>query len=68
MISFGFSGSFIEFYWVICEFLIWGWWLFGIDLVYGSIGRGYIKNLNCFGIFIGVDLVLFDGRKFIGSV
>jgi lipoate-protein ligase A len=36
-------------------------------LHYGSAGRGYIHNPNCFGTATGADLVLADGTKLIGS-
>ncbi|MBD2137071.1 lipoate--protein ligase family protein [Anabaena sp. FACHB-1237] len=51
----------------ICQFLITGWRSLGFDLNYGQAGRGYIHNPNCFGTATGADLILPDGRKFIGS-
>ena len=50
-----------------CEFLIQGGRSLGIDLAYGTAGRGYIQNPNCFGTATGADLVLPNGRKLIGS-
>ncbi|MFQ4140999.1 biotin/lipoate A/B protein ligase family protein [Chlorogloeopsis sp. ULAP02] len=63
----GLSGNRIEIYQKICEFLIQGWRQLGIDLDYGSAGRGYIHNHNCFGTATGADLVTADGCKLIGS-
>lgn len=51
----------------ICEFLIRGWRSLGIDLAYGTAGRGYIHNPNCFGTATAADLVTADGSKLIGS-
>jgi len=39
----------------------------GIELHYGSTGRGYIHNPNCFGTATNADLVTSDGHKLIGS-
>jgi len=63
----GLSSKRIEAYQAICEFLIQGWRSLGVDLHYGSAGRGYIHNPNCFGTATGADLVLADGSKLIGS-
>jgi lipoate-protein ligase A len=63
----GLSGSRIQAYQQICEFLIQGWRSLGIELHYGTAGRGYIHNPNCFGTATGADLVLADGTKLIGS-
>jgi lipoate-protein ligase A len=57
----------IQAYQQICEFLIQGWRSLGIQLHYGTAGRGYIHNPNCFGTATGADLVLEDGTKLIGS-
>ncbi|ABA23948.1 Biotin/lipoate A/B protein ligase [Trichormus variabilis ATCC 29413] len=51
----------------ICEFLIQGWRSLGFELSYGTAGRGYIHNPNCFGTATGADLVLPTGSKLIGS-
>jgi lipoate-protein ligase A len=63
----GFSGSRVEVYQRICEFLIQGWDLLGVELHYGQAGRGYIHNPNCFGTATGADLITVDGDKLIGS-
>ncbi|NET26973.1 MAG: lipoate--protein ligase family protein [Okeania sp. SIO1I7] len=67
VITSGFPGSRIQSYQAICEFLIVGWRSLGVDLVYGSAGRGYIHNPNCFGTSTGADLILPNGGKLIGS-
>jgi lipoate---protein ligase len=51
----------------LCGFLIQGFRSLGLDLQYGSAGRGYIHNPNCFGTATAADLVLADGTKLIGS-
>ena len=63
----GLSGSRIQAYQQICEFLIQGWRSLGIQLRYGTAGRGYIHNPDCFGTATGADLILDDGTKLIGS-
>ena len=63
----GLPSSRIEAYKKICEFLIQGWRNLGVDLHYGSAGRSYIHNPNCFGTATSADLVLPDNTKFIGS-
>ncbi|NMG22434.1 lipoate--protein ligase family protein [Brasilonema bromeliae] len=63
----GFVGSRVQVYQKICEFLIQGWRSLGIQLQYGTAGRGYIHNPNCFGTATGADLILPDGTKLIGS-
>ena len=67
LITSRFSGSRIESYRAICEFLIQGWRSLGVELVYGSAGRGYINNPNCFGTATGADLILPNRAKLIGS-
>ena len=67
VVTSGLSGSRIEAYKKICEFLIQGWKNLGIELSYGTAGRGYINNPNCFGTATGADLVTVDGSKLIGS-
>ena len=67
VITSGLSGSRIEAYKKICEFLIQGWRNLGIELHYGTARRGYINNPNCFGTATGADLVTVDGSKLIGS-
>ncbi len=63
----GLTGSRMESYRYICEFLIQGWRSLGIDLFYGTAGRGYIHNPNCFGTATAADLVTATGAKLIGS-
>lgn len=67
VVTSGLTGSRIQVYQRICEFLIRGWRSLGIDLSYGHGGRGYIHNPNCFGTATGADLILGDGTKLIGS-
>ncbi len=67
VVTSGLPSSRIQAYTKICEFLIQGWRLLGINLHYGKAGRGYIHNPNCFGTATGADLVTTDGCKFIGS-
>lgn len=67
LVTSGLIGSRIQVYQRICEFLIQGWRSLGVQLHYGSAGRGYIHNPSCFGTATGTDLVLADGAKFIGS-
>ncbi|WP_341531062.1 biotin/lipoate A/B protein ligase family protein [Nostoc sp. UHCC 0302] len=61
------TGKRLEVYEKICEFLIQGWRSLGVELHYGTAGRGYIHNPNCFGTATGADLVLPNGSKLIGS-
>ncbi len=63
----GLIGKRLDAYQAICEFLIQGWRSLGIELHYGSAGRGYIHNPNCFGIATGADLVSAENYKLIGS-
>jgi lipoate-protein ligase A len=67
VVASGIPGKRTEVYQKICEFLIQGWRSLGIELHYGSAGRGYIHNPNCFGTATNADLVASDGRKLIGS-
>lgn len=62
-----FTGTRVQVYQKICEFLIQGWRSLGVDLHYGSTGRGYVHNPSCFGTATGADLVLTDNSKLIGS-
>ena len=66
IVTSGLSGSRLEAYLTLCEFLIQGWRSLGVNLNYGESGRGYIHNPNCFGTATIADLTL-DGTKFIGS-
>ena len=67
VVTSGLSGSRIQAYQTICQFLIQGWRSLGVELHYGSTGRGYIHNPSCFGTATGADLVLTNNAKLIGS-
>lgn len=67
VVTSGLSGSRVQVYQKICEFLLQGWRSLGVELHYGSAGRGYIHNPSCFGTATGADLVLANGAKLIGS-
>lgn len=67
LITSGISGSRMQVYQKLCEFLIAGWRSLGVNLHYGKTGRGYIHNPNCFATATGADLLLDDGSKLIGS-
>ncbi|MEH1835591.1 MAG: biotin/lipoate A/B protein ligase family protein [Nostoc sp.] len=67
VVTSGLVGSRLQVYEKICEFLIQGWRSLGVELDYGTAGRGYIHNPNCFGTATNADLVLPDGAKLIGS-
>lgn len=67
LIASGLDGSRIQVYQQLCGFLLQGWRSLGVELRYGTAGRGYIHNPSCFGTATGADLVLPDGAKFIGS-
>ncbi|MHC5937354.1 lipoate--protein ligase family protein [Nostoc sp.] len=67
VITSGLTGNRLQVYETICEFLIQGWRSLGVELDYGTAGRGYIHNPNCFGTATSADLVLPDGGKLIGS-
>lgn len=67
VITSGITGNRLQVYEKICEFLIQGWRSLGVELHYGTEGRGYIHNPNCFGTATSADLVLPDGTKLIGS-
>ncbi|AFZ01850.1 lipoate--protein ligase family protein [Calothrix sp. PCC 6303] len=67
VVTSGLSNSRILAYQKICEFLISGWEKLGISLSYGTAGRGYIHNPNCFGTATNADLVTQEGYKLIGS-
>ena len=67
IVTSGLVGSRVHVYKQVCEFLIQGWRSLGVDLYYGSAGRGYIHNPNCFGTATDADLVLANGAKLIGS-
>jgi lipoate---protein ligase len=67
VIASGFSGSRMQAYEEICQFLMEGMRSLNISLYYGQAGRGYIHNPNCFGTATAADLVTVDGIKLIGS-
>ncbi|MBW4425594.1 MAG: lipoate--protein ligase family protein [Nostoc desertorum CM1-VF14] len=67
VVTSGLTGSRFQVYEKICEFLIQGWRSLGVELHYGTQGRGYIHNPNCFGTATSADLVLPDATKLIGS-
>jgi lipoate-protein ligase A len=67
VITSGITGSRMQVYQKLCEFLIAGWRSLGVNLHYGKTGRGYIHNPNCFATATGADLLLDDGSKLIGS-
>ena len=67
VVTSGLTGSRLQVYEKICEFLIQGWRSLGVELHYGTAGRSYIHNPNCFGTATSADLVLPDGAKLIGS-
>lgn len=54
-------------YQTLCQFLIEAWRSLGLELHYGTTGRGYIHNPNCFATATAADLILSDGTKLIGS-
>jgi lipoate---protein ligase len=60
-------GKRLEAYQKICEFLIQGWRLLGLELHYGKAGREYTTTPNCFATATIADLILVDGKKAIGS-
>ncbi len=67
VVTSGIEGTRMQAYQRICEFLIRGWRAIGVELHYGTAGRGYIHNPNCFGTATAADLVLPNGGKLIGS-
>ncbi|MGH8000628.1 MAG: lipoate--protein ligase family protein [Brasilonema sp.] len=67
VVTSGLIGTRVQVYEKICEFLIQGWRSLDIELYYGTAGRGYIHNPNCFGTATGADLILPNGTKLIGS-
>lgn len=67
LVTSGLAGSRVQVYQKICEFLIQGWQLLGVNLYYGSGKREYIHSQNCFGTATGADLVMADGSKLIGN-
>jgi lipoate---protein ligase len=67
VIGSGFAANRHEAYRQICQFLVAGWRSLSVPLQYGSAGRGYIHNPNCFGTATGADLITDTGTKLIGS-
>lgn len=67
IVTSGLTGNRLQVYQQLCQFLIQGWRSLGVDLDYGTAGRGYIHNPNCFGTATGADLVTRQGAKLIGS-
>jgi lipoate-protein ligase A len=67
VVTSGITGNRLQVYEKICEFLIQGWRSLGVELSYGTAGRGYIHNPNCFGTATSADLLLPNGAKLIGS-
>lgn len=67
VVTSGLTGSRVQVYQTVCNFLIQGWRSLGLELEYGSVGRGYIHNPSCFGTATGADLISVNGAKFIGS-
>lgn len=67
LVTSGVTGSRRAVYEQLCQFLIEGWKVLGVELGFGVAGRGYIKNPNCFGTATAADLVMDDGYKLIGS-
>lgn len=67
VITSNFSGKRVEVYQQFCKFLIEGWRRCNVELLYGTAGRGYIHNPNCFGTATGADLITSQGDKLIGS-
>lgn len=51
----------------ICDLLIVGWRRLGVELQYGSPGRGYSHNPSCFNTATAADLITTTGQKLIGS-
>jgi lipoate---protein ligase len=61
------SGKRLEVYKNICQFLIEGWRSLGVELQYGTAGKEYANNPNCFATSTIADLITVDGKKAIGS-
>jgi lipoate-protein ligase A len=63
----GLTGSRLESYQYICEFLRLGWQSLGFSLRYGEATPIAATNPSCFSLATGADLVLAGGYKLIGS-
>jgi lipoate---protein ligase len=61
------SGHRRQTYEYLCEFLIQGWRSLGVELQFGTAGRGYQRQVNCFESATAADLLTPDGFKLIGS-
>ena len=60
-------GKRLEVYKQICQFVITGWRLLGVELDYGRSTKEYIQHDNCFATATGSDLITTAGNKVIGS-
>ncbi|MBR8827993.1 MAG: lipoate--protein ligase family protein [Gomphosphaeria aponina SAG 52.96 = DSM 107014] len=67
VVTSGISGTNLEVYKKINEIVVQGWRSLGVELQYGTAGRSYINNPNCFGTATGADLITTTGEKLIGS-
>jgi lipoate-protein ligase A len=67
LITGGLTNNRLRAYQHLCQFLIQGWQRLGVELTFGTGGRGYIRNPNCFGTATAADLVMANGYKLIGS-
>lgn len=56
-----------EAYRTICDALIETWGEYGVALDYGTAGRGYRNQTNCFALATAADLTTPEGYKLIGS-
>ncbi|MEM0981519.1 MAG: lipoate--protein ligase family protein, partial [Cyanobacteria bacterium P01_H01_bin.58] len=54
-------------YRLICDTLIAAWQDMGVSLHYGTAGKGYHQQANCFALATSADLVTETGYKLIGS-
>ncbi|MBE9119035.1 lipoate--protein ligase family protein [Lusitaniella coriacea LEGE 07157] len=67
IIASGFSKTKTLAYEQICTFLLQGWRSLGVELHYGTSGRGYIRHPSCFSTATAADLVTKESYKLIGS-
>lgn len=51
----------------LCQFLIQGWQVLGVNLHFGQAHRSDTRRANCFSTATNADLVLDSGYKLIGS-
>lgn len=61
------QGNRQDLYRQICDALIAAWQRLGVALSYGTAGRGYRDQANCFALATAADLVTDAGYKLIGS-